>query len=386
MKGVFTNTDSGRRLSRRRAAGGDLPARAAGRCRGQRDGHRPGRDPPPQHDRRLAIPLPDAGDRQVRQRRSRRPASPRRSRSPTGPASPRASRNPPSRGKLRGIGLCTYVEACGLAPSRIVQSLGARAGIFESATVRVHATGDVTVLIGTHNHGQGHETTFAQIVSEQLEHPRRQDRDRVRRHRQGPVRPRHLRLALARRRRHGAGQGDRQDHRSRARRSPRTCSRRAMATSCSRTGNFAVAGTDRRKSFGDVVGAAYGLVNFPIDILEPGMEEQAFYDPVNFTYPGGAHIAEVEIDPDTGVGRPRLLRRGRRHRHRDQPDDRRRPAPRRHRPGRRPGAVRELRLRRRQRPDAVGLVHGLRHAAGRQPAQHEDRHPLDALHPHQLRA
>ena len=73
-----------------------------------------------------------------------------------------------SRGKLRGIGLCTYVEACGLAPSRIVQSLGARAGIFESATVRVHATGDVTVLIGTHNHGQGHETTFAQIVSEQL--------------------------------------------------------------------------------------------------------------------------------------------------------------------------------------------------------------------------
>ena len=76
-----------------------------------------------------------------------------------------------ARGKLRGIGLCTYVEACGLAPSRIVQSLGARAGIFESATVRVHATGHVTVLIGTHNHGQGHETTFAQIVSEKLNVP-----------------------------------------------------------------------------------------------------------------------------------------------------------------------------------------------------------------------
>jgi carbon-monoxide dehydrogenase large subunit len=66
-------------------------------------------------------------------------------------------------------------------------------------------------------------------------------------------------------------------------------------------GNFTVAGTNRQKSFGDVVGAAYGLVDFPVDILEPGMEEQAFYDPVNFTYPGGAHIAEVEIDPDTGV-------------------------------------------------------------------------------------
>ena len=59
-------------------------------------------------------------------------------------------------------------------------------------------------------------------------------------------------------------------------------------------------GTDRAKSFGDVVGAAYGLVNFPLDVLEPGMEAQAFYDPVNFTYPGGAHIAEVEIDPDCG--------------------------------------------------------------------------------------
>ena len=206
-----------------------------------------------------------------------------------------------ARGKLRGIGLCTYVEACGLAPSRIVQSLGARGGIFESATVRVHPTGDVTVLIGTHSHGQGHETTFAQIVSEQLGHPDRQDRDRLRRYRQGPVRPRHLRLALAGGRRLRAGQGDRQGDRSRARRSPPTCSRRAMATSSSRTGCSRSPAPTGRKTFGDVVGAAYGLVNFPLEILEPGLEEQAFYDPVNFTFPGGAHIAEVEIDPDTGV-------------------------------------------------------------------------------------
>ena len=66
-------------------------------------------------------------------------------------------------------------------------------------------------------------------------------------------------------------------------------------------GSFKIAGTDRSKSLGEVVGAAYGLVNFPIDVLEPGMEEKAFYDPVNFTYPGGAHIAEVEIDPESGV-------------------------------------------------------------------------------------
>src|SRR4029077_15451624 len=73
-----------------------------------------------------------------------------------------------SRGKYRGIGLCTYVEACGLAPSRIAIRLGVRGGLFESATVRVHPTGHVTVLMGTHNHGQGHETTCSQIVSEKL--------------------------------------------------------------------------------------------------------------------------------------------------------------------------------------------------------------------------
>ena len=71
-------------------------------------------------------------------------------------------------GKFRGLGYSTYVEACGLAPSRFAGRLGARGGLYESATVRVHPTGQVTVLIGTHNHGQGHETTFAQIVSEKL--------------------------------------------------------------------------------------------------------------------------------------------------------------------------------------------------------------------------
>ena len=81
---------------------------------------------------------------------------------------PSARRNRKSRGKLRGIGLCTYVEACGLAPSRIVQSLGARARHFRKRHRAGPLTGDVTVLIGTHNHGQGHETTFAQIVSEKL--------------------------------------------------------------------------------------------------------------------------------------------------------------------------------------------------------------------------
>src|SRR5262249_23324107 len=72
------------------------------------------------------------------------------------------------RGKLRGLGIATYIEACGIAPSAVVGSLGARAGLFECASVRVHPTGSVTVLTGSHSHGQGHETTFAQLVADGL--------------------------------------------------------------------------------------------------------------------------------------------------------------------------------------------------------------------------
>ena len=72
------------------------------------------------------------------------------------------------RGKLRGIGIVTYIEACGLAPSRIARQLGARGGLFESANVRVNPSGDITVFTGSHNHGQGHETVFAQIVGDLL--------------------------------------------------------------------------------------------------------------------------------------------------------------------------------------------------------------------------
>jgi carbon-monoxide dehydrogenase large subunit len=72
------------------------------------------------------------------------------------------------RGKLRGIGIVTYIEACGLAPSRIARQLGARDGLFESANVRVNPSADITVFTGSHNHGQGHETVFAQIVGDML--------------------------------------------------------------------------------------------------------------------------------------------------------------------------------------------------------------------------
>src|SRR5277367_2021832 len=112
-------------------------------------------------------------------------------------------------GKLRGIGLSTYIEACGIAPSQAVGSLGAGVGLWESAEVRVNPTGSVEVLTGSHAHGQGHETTFAQVVSERLGIPIDNisvvhgDTDKV----QFGM---HLRLALRRRRHVGAGQGARQ--------------------------------------------------------------------------------------------------------------------------------------------------------------------------------
>src|SRR5207302_5040802 len=71
-------------------------------------------------------------------------------------------------GRYVGVGLSSYIEACGLAPSQVVGSLGAQAGLYESGMVRVHPTGKITVHTGSHSHGQGHETTFSQIVADKL--------------------------------------------------------------------------------------------------------------------------------------------------------------------------------------------------------------------------
>jgi aerobic carbon-monoxide dehydrogenase large subunit len=201
-------------------------------------------------------------------------------------------------GKLRGIGLSTYVEACGLAPSRIAGRLGARGGLYESATVRVHPTGQVTVLIGTHNHGQGHETTFAQIVSDKLGVPFESvdivfgDTDRVQ-FGMGTYGSRSLVVG-------GAALSKASD---KVIAKGKKIAAHLLESSEQdiefEAGVFSVAGTDRKKSFGEVARAAYVPHDYPLEVLEPGLEEQAYYDPVNFTYPGGAHVAEVEVDPDT---------------------------------------------------------------------------------------
>ena len=203
-------------------------------------------------------------------------------------------------GKLRGIGISTYVEACGLAPSRIAGQLGARGGLYESATVRVHPTGQVTVLIGTHNHGQGHETTFAQIVGEKLGVPFENidivfgDTDKVQ-FGMGTYGSRSLVVggpALAKASDKVIAKGKKiAAHLLEA-------SEQDIAFE---RGTFSVIGTDRRKTFADIALAAYVPHDYPLETLEPGLEEQAYYDPINFSFPGGAHIAEVEIDRDTCV-------------------------------------------------------------------------------------
>ncbi len=205
-----------------------------------------------------------------------------------------------ARGKLRGIGVSTYLEACGIAPSAVVGSLGARAGLYECANIRVHPTGSVTVFTGSHSHGQGHETTFAQLVHSQLGVPMDQieivhgDTDKIP-FGMGTYGSRSLAVG-------GSAMVKAMDKViAKGRKIAAHLLEAAVDDVEFKDGKFTVAGTDRSKALAEISLAAYVPHNYPIDELEPGLEETAFYDPKNFTYPGGCHIAEVEIDPDTGV-------------------------------------------------------------------------------------
>jgi carbon-monoxide dehydrogenase large subunit len=203
------------------------------------------------------------------------------------------------RGKLRGIGIATYIEACGIAPSAVVGSLGARAGLFETAAVRVHPTGSVTILTGSHSHGQGHETTFAQLVSDGLGIPIESieivhgDTAKIP-YGMGTYGSRSLAVG-------GTAIIKAMDKViAKGRKIAAHLLEASEADVEFKDGAFTVAGTDRSKTLGEVALTAYVPHNFPHDELEPGLDETAFYDPKNFTFPSGAHIAEVEIDPDTG--------------------------------------------------------------------------------------
>jgi carbon-monoxide dehydrogenase large subunit len=206
------------------------------------------------------------------------------------------------RGKLRGIGVSTYLEACGIAPSNIAGALGARAGLYEAATVRVHPTGSVTILTGSHSHGQGHETTFAQLVSETLGIGIDQvdivhgDTNKIP-FGMGTYGSRSLAVG-------GTAIVKALDKVvNKAKRIAAHLLEASVNDIEFKDGKFTVVGTDKSKTFGEIALTAYVPHNYPLEELEPGLEENAFYDPKNFTFPGGCHIAEVEIDPDTGVTR-----------------------------------------------------------------------------------
>jgi carbon-monoxide dehydrogenase large subunit len=203
------------------------------------------------------------------------------------------------RGKLRGIGISTYLEACGIAPSAVVGSLGARAGLYECANIRVHPTGSITVFTGTHSHGQGHETTLAQLVADQMGVPLSQV-DVV----HGDTAKIPFGMGTYGSRSLAVGGSAMVKAMDKIIAKGKKIAAHLMEASVEdiefKDGKFSVAGTDKSKALAEISLAAYVPHNYPIEEIEPGLDETAFYDPKNFTFPGGCHIAEVEIDPDTG--------------------------------------------------------------------------------------
>ncbi len=205
-------------------------------------------------------------------------------------------------GKLRGLGYSTYIEACGIAPSQAVGSLGAGVGLWESAEVRVNPTGSIEVLTGSHAHGQGHETTFAQLVSDRLGVPIENvsvvhgDTDKVQfgmgtyGSRSGAVGMSAIAKAL-----------DKIE--AKAKKVAAHMLEASEGDIEFKDGKFTVAGTDKSAGWGDVTLNAYVAHKFSGQELEPGLKEGAFYDPTNFTFPAGCHICEVEVDTETGSTR-----------------------------------------------------------------------------------
>ena len=368
---------AGRCLSGRRPAGGDLRGRAAGRGRRARAGHRSGRAAAQELHQELSAP--DAGDHDLRRRRLSRPRSRRRWRSPTSRASAR-KRESARHGKLRGLGFSTYIEACGLAPSQAVGSLGCGVGLWESAEVRVNPTGSVEVLTGCSCPRPGPRDHVRAGGLRAARHPDRQRERRARRHRQGAVRHGHLRLALGRGRHVGARQGARQGRgQGQEGRGPHAGGGRRRH----RVQGRQVHGRRHRQVGG--LGRRHAQRLCRAQVLRPGagagaeggrvLRSDQFHLPGRLPYLRGRGRSGDRRERDRG------LDRGRRFRHGHQSDDRRGPGAWRHRAGRRPGAARRRGLRH-GRPARDRLVHGLLHAARRQPAElqggdHHDAEPVE---------
>ncbi len=205
-----------------------------------------------------------------------------------------------TRGMLRGIGISTPIEATGAAPSAIAGALGARAGLFESGSIRFNATGSVAVISGAHSHGQGHETTMAQIVSDQLGVPI-ENIDVV----QGDTDKATMGMGTFSSRSTSVGGSALVKAADKIIDKGKKIAAHLLEASAEDiefdSGTFQVAGTDKSITIAEVAFAAYVPHNYPLEELEPGLDETAFYDPVNFNFPFAAYICEVEVDPETGV-------------------------------------------------------------------------------------
>ena len=210
----------------------------------------------------------------------------------------KAQKEAANNGKLLGVGFSTYIEACGIAPSAVVGSLGARAGLFEVGQVRVQPTGKVSVYTGAHSHGQGHETTFAQVVADKLGigmddveiiHG---DSESVA-FGMGTYGSRSIAVG---------GSAIVKSVEKIIEKGKKIAAHKLEASAGDIefiSGKFTVKGTDRSVGFGEIALTAYVPHIYPKD-LEPGLDFNSFYDPVNFTYPFGCHIAVVEVDKETG--------------------------------------------------------------------------------------
>lgn len=204
-------------------------------------------------------------------------------------------------GRIVGVGIVGCIEASGPAPSAVAGSLGSAVGFWESGVLRVHPTGKVSVFTGSHAHGQGHETTFAQVVADELG-IKMEDVEVV--HGDTARVPFGMGTYGSRSASVGGSALVRAAEKIRAKAIKIAAHQLEAAEEDmvfdQATGNIHVKGSpDKAKPFGAIAFAAYTAHNLPTG-LEPGLEESAFYDPANFTFPNSAHIAQVEIDPETG--------------------------------------------------------------------------------------
>jgi carbon-monoxide dehydrogenase large subunit len=202
-------------------------------------------------------------------------------------------------GRYIGVGISTYIEACGPAPSAVAGSLGAGAGLWESGQVRVHPTGAVTVFTGSHSHGQGHETTFAQLVADELGIPMEQV-EIV----HGDTAQIPFGMGTYGSRSACVGGSAIVKCLDKIKDKGRRIAAHLLEASEQdlefQGGKWSVKGvSDKAKAWGEVALMAYLAHNIPQG-MEPGLEATSFYDPVNFTFPFGAHVAVVEVDPDSG--------------------------------------------------------------------------------------